>query len=146
LLIWSAEIIMSLEEVRAEARKKLKGICGVYRICDGEPSRICQGQSYGRALRFGGIGTGTSFTNNVKALAQLKLKMRLISSPNDPDTSYEFFGKSLSMPIMGASITGVNSFGGDEVITEPEFCRAVIRFSNPGSKRFSFVFLKEQKR
>lgn len=41
---------MSVEEDRQKAREKLKRICGVYRNCDGEPSRICQGQSYGRHL------------------------------------------------------------------------------------------------
>ncbi|MFX0113959.1 MAG: alpha-hydroxy-acid oxidizing protein [Candidatus Hodarchaeota archaeon] len=117
---------MSLEEVRAEARNKLKGICGVYRICDGDPARICQGQSYGRPLGIGGIGSGASFANNVKALAKLDLKMRLVGFLDDPDTSYDFFGKSLSMPIMGASVTGVNSFGGEEVISEADFCQATV--------------------
>ena len=30
------------------------------------------------------------------------------------------------MPIMAASVAGVNSFGGDNVITEQKFCRAVV--------------------
>jgi isopentenyl diphosphate isomerase/L-lactate dehydrogenase-like FMN-dependent dehydrogenase len=30
------------------------------------------------------------------------------------------------MPIMGASVAGVNSFGGENVISEKEFCRAVV--------------------
>ncbi|MHA2369068.1 MAG: alpha-hydroxy-acid oxidizing protein, partial [Candidatus Hodarchaeales archaeon] len=97
---------MSLEKVRAEARRKLKGICGVYRICDGAPSRICQGQSYGRPLGIGGIGSGASFANNVTALDQLNLKMRLVAPHSDPNT--------------------VNSFGGDEIITEDAFCRAAV--------------------
>ncbi|MHA2499627.1 MAG: alpha-hydroxy-acid oxidizing protein, partial [Candidatus Hodarchaeales archaeon] len=117
---------MSLEKVRAEARRKLKGICGVYRICDGAPSRICQGQSYGRPLGIGGIGSGASFANNVIALDQLNLKMRLVAPHSDPNTAYNFFGKTLSMPVMGASVTGVNSFGGDEIITEEVFCRAAV--------------------
>jgi 4-hydroxymandelate oxidase len=117
---------MSLEEVRAEARKKLKGICGVYRICDGDPARICQGPSYGRPLGIGGIGSGASFANNVKALAKINLKMQLVGLLDDPDTSYEFFGNPLSMPIMGASVTGVNSFGGEEVINEASFCQATV--------------------
>ncbi|MFW9916565.1 MAG: alpha-hydroxy-acid oxidizing protein [Candidatus Thorarchaeota archaeon] len=117
---------MSLEKVRAEARRKLKGICGVYRICDGDPARICQGQSYGRPLGIGGIGSGASFANNVMALARLKLKMRLIAPHSAPNTTYNFFGKTLSMPVMGASVTGVNSFGGDEIITEEAFCQAAV--------------------
>ncbi len=121
-----SEKIKTLEEVREAARAKLKGICGVYRICDGLDTRLCQGQSYGRSLGIGGIGSGASFRNNILALKKLKLKMRLIGSHFEPDTTYNFFGKSLSMPIMAASVAGVNSFGGYSVITEKEFCRAVI--------------------
>jgi len=116
----------NLEEIRGIAQNKMMGICGVYKICDGDSTRICQGQSYGRALKFGGIGSGASFNNNVIALKKYKLKMRLIGEHFDADTTYNFFGKNLSMPIMGASVAGVNSFGGDEVITEKDFCRAVV--------------------
>jgi len=116
----------TLEDIRGIAQKKMMGICGVYKICDGDSMRICQGQSYGKPLKFGGIGSGASFYNNISALKKYKLKMKLISDHFEPDTSYNFFGKKLSMPIMGASIAGVNSFGGDTVITEKEFCRAVV--------------------
>lgn len=121
-----SEEIKTLEEVREAARTKLKGICGVYRICDGLDTRLCQGQSYGRSLGIGGIGSGASFHNNVLALKKLRLKMRLIGPHFEADTTYNFFGKSLSMPIMAASVAGVNSFGGESVITEREFCRAVV--------------------
>jgi len=117
---------MTLTEVRDEAKKKLMGVCGVYKICDGDSIRICQGQSYGKPLGFGGIGSGASFNNNILALKKLKLKMKLIGNHFTADTKYEFFGKELSMPIMGASISGINSFGGEKVISEREFCRSVV--------------------
>ena len=116
----------TLEDIRKIAQKKMMGICGVYKICDGDSTRICQGQSYGKPLKFGGIGSGASFNNNIIALKKYQLKMRLIGDHFEPDTSYNFFGKTLSMPIMGASVAGVNSFGGEKVITEKEFCRAVV--------------------
>ncbi|MFX1575264.1 MAG: alpha-hydroxy-acid oxidizing protein, partial [Promethearchaeota archaeon] len=118
--------VKSLEDVRNIAREKLKGICGVYKECDGDPRRLCQGQSYGRALGIGGIGSGASFNNNFLALKKYKLKMKLLGEHFTPDSSYNFFGKKLSMPIMAASVAGVNSFGGDKVITERDFCRAVV--------------------
>lgn len=118
--------VRTLEDVRNKAREKLKGICGVYKDCDGDPRRLCQGQSYGRALGIGGIGSGASFNNNFLALRKYKLKMKLIEEDFIPDTSYNFFGRELSMPIMSASVAGVNSFGGDKVISEREFCRAVV--------------------
>jgi 4-hydroxymandelate oxidase len=117
---------ITLTQVREEAKKKLMGVCGVYKICDGDSMRICQGQSYGRPLGFGGIGSGASFTNNILALKKLKLKMKIIGDHFEADTKYDFFGKVLSMPIMGASVAGVNSFGGENVISEKEFCRSVV--------------------
>lgn len=117
---------MTLTQIRDEAKKKLLGICGVYKICDGDSIRICQDQSYGRPLGFGGIGSGASFNNNIIALKKLKLKMRLIGDHFEADTKYDFFGRKLSMPIMGASVAGVNSFGGEKVISEKEFCRSVV--------------------
>ena len=117
---------LTLEEIREKAKKKMMGICGVYKICDGDSMRICQGQSYGRSLNFGGIGSGAGFNNNVIALRKINLKMQLIGEHFEPDTSYDFFGNKLSMPIMGASVAGVNSFGGEKVITEQEFCRSVV--------------------
>ena len=118
--------VKTLEYVRNIAREKLKGICGVYKDCDGDPRRLCQGQSYGRSLGIGGIGSGASFNNNFLALRKYNLKMKLINKDFTPDTKYNFFGKELSMPIMAASVAGVNSFGGDKVITEEEFCRSVV--------------------
>ena len=106
---------LTLEKVRANAKTKLKGICGVYKDCDGSPMKLCQGQSYGRALGIGGIGSGMSFNNNFTALRKIKLKMKLVSANFEPDTEFNFFGKNLSMPIMGASVSGVNSFGGDDI-------------------------------
>ena len=38
----------TLEQARDLARRRLKGICGVYPSCDGEPNRICQREAYGR--------------------------------------------------------------------------------------------------
>ncbi len=118
--------VNTLEDVRNKAREKLKGICGVYKDCDGDPHRLCQGQSYGRGLGIGGIGSGASFNNNFLALRKYKLKMKLIEEDFTPDTSYTFFGRKLSMPIMAASVAGVNSFGGDKIISERDFCRAVV--------------------
>lgn len=117
---------MSVEEDRKIAKEKMKGYCGVYRECDGDPSRLCQGQSYGRKLGMGGAGSGSSFTNNVLALKKIKLIMNTIGEDFEPDTKTTIFDKEITMPIMAASVSGVNSFGGDEVISERELCRAIV--------------------
>ena len=121
-----AEPGMPLEEARDQARAKLKGICAGYKICDGLDTRICQGHSYGSAIGMGGPGTGASFANNIKALEAIKLKALLIGPDFSPDCRFSFFGRELAMPVMGASVSGVNSFGGEAVIAEADFCRAVV--------------------
>jgi 4-hydroxymandelate oxidase len=121
-----ADAKSTVEDAREAARAKLKGYCAAYKICDGLDTRICQGHSYGSPIGMGGPGAGTSFANNIRALDALKLKSRLIGPDFQPDTSFSFFGKELAMPVMGASVSGVNSFGGESVIGEAEFCRAVV--------------------
>ena len=86
---------LTLPDVREKAREKLKGICGVYRNCDGLDTRLCQGHSYGRSLGIGGVGSGSSFHNNFLALKKLHLKMKVISPHFDPDTKFYFFGREL---------------------------------------------------
>jgi len=117
---------LTLEDVRAQAKEKLKGVCMVYKDCDGDPSRFCQGNHYGRALGIGGVGSGASFHNNWLALRRIKLRMKLVQAHQEPNTTFDFFGVKLSMPIMAAPVTGVDSFGGQEVITEDQFCDAVV--------------------
>ncbi len=117
---------MTLVEVRNNAREKLKGYCGVFKDCDGAPSRLCQGHSYDTAIGMGGAGTGTSFANNVKSLAALKLNMQVVGMHFFPDTTATLFGRKVSMPIYGAPATGVSSFGGESVISEAEYCRATV--------------------
>jgi isopentenyl diphosphate isomerase/L-lactate dehydrogenase-like FMN-dependent dehydrogenase len=121
---------LTLEDVRAQAKEKLKGVCMVYKDCDGAPSRFCQGQHYGRPLGIGGIGSGASFHNNWLALRRLRLKAKLIGVHVEPDTTFTCFGKRLSMPIMAAPVAGVNSFGGDKVMTERAFCQATVAGCN----------------
>jgi isopentenyl diphosphate isomerase/L-lactate dehydrogenase-like FMN-dependent dehydrogenase len=74
----------------------------------------------------GGAGTGSSFANNVKALASLKLNMRVVSEHVAPDTTTTLFGHKVSMPIYAAPATGVHSWGGESVISEPDYCLATV--------------------
>ncbi len=119
---------MDLTEVREIAKEKMKGVCGVYKVCDGLPERLCQGIKYGKAIGMGGIGKGESFAANVKALDRLKLKTRLITPHLEPNTKAKFLGKEVAFPIFCTSMSGVKiSMGGG--ITELEFARAAIHGS-----------------
>ena len=51
--------------------------------------------------------------------------MRTIDSHLEPNTETTFLNKKILFPIMGASVTGVNSFGGEEVINEKEKCSEI---------------------
>lgn len=115
---------LTLEDVRNQAREKLKGICAVYPICDGGSDRICQRENYGKAIGLGGAGLGGSFRANVDALARVKLHTRVVGEAFVPDPSFEFFGLRLAMPILGASTSGMSAY--NNAITEEEFCRATL--------------------
>ncbi len=110
---------LTLEDVRDAAREKMRGICAVYPWCDGKAENICNREAYGRAIQMGGVGSGTSFRNNVTSIERLTLKTRVCGEHFEVDSGCEFFGKRLSMPVMGASTSGVSSYG---VIGEEQFC------------------------
>jgi isopentenyl diphosphate isomerase/L-lactate dehydrogenase-like FMN-dependent dehydrogenase len=115
---------MTLEEVRDAAREKLKGRCGVFKICDGAKAKPCQNQSYGGSIGLGGVGSGSAFSNNFSALEAVRLRMRVVGPHITPDTHTALFGRKIAMPVLGASVSGVKSFG--EPMTEEEFCRDVV--------------------
>lgn len=118
----------TLVKVRNNALEKLAGLCGVYKVCDGNPDRLCMGQKYGEAIGMGGIGKGLSFTANINALDKLKLKTRLISEHFVPDMTTTIYGHEISIPIMASSISGtINSMVSS--ISENEFAFAILEGS-----------------
>jgi 4-hydroxymandelate oxidase len=117
---------MDLAEVRENARERMKGFCGVYKVCDGHPDRLCQGIKYGKAIGMGGIGVGASFKANLEALDRLKLRTQLIAPNAEPDTKASFLGKEVAFPIFCTSMSGIKiSMGG--AISELDFARAAIQ-------------------
>ncbi len=105
---------------RRRAREQLAHVCGVYPVCDGNPSRICTGQKYGGPIGFGGAGQAKTFEANYRALQQYRLKMRLIKAHHEPEMSISLFGNKLSAPVMGAALSGVKNNMND-VMPEEEF-------------------------
>lgn len=107
---------MNLQEVRAAAKEKLKGWCRVCPHCNG---RACAGEVPG----MGGVGSGASFMENVRALDGWRLNLRTLHQVAAPDPAVEFFGLPLGMPVMGAPIAGASyNLGG--AISEEEMVRA----------------------
>lgn len=109
---------MDYKTLREQARPAFGRFCRVCPICDG---RACAGEIPGA----GGVGTGRSFQNNVKALAAIKLKQRIIHHVTAPDTSVTLFGQTLSVPVMGAPISGI-AFNWNDFISEKEYAQAVV--------------------
>lgn len=107
-----------LTETRREATRRLAGACHVCKVCDGI---ACRGLVPG----FGGVGTGSSFVNNVEALASRQLNLRVLHEARDPDTRLSLFGLDLSMPMLGAAVAGVgiNRMGD---MSEQELANAMV--------------------
>jgi 4-hydroxymandelate oxidase len=109
-----------LEEVLKVAREKLYPRCRVCPECDGV---ACGGEVPG----MGGIGSGSSFRNNFKALAVYTLQMRTLHDVAKPDTSIMLFGQKLSMPILCASTGGTTyNMGLAGKMSEEDYINAIL--------------------
>ena len=109
---------MNIKEVRHEAKKRFNGICRVCRECNGV---VCAGEFPG----MGSVGSGASFINNYRALAALRIKMRVVHAADDPETSMTFLGQKLSMPVLGAVVAGAK-MNFREIVSEEELATAFI--------------------
>ncbi|SNR77854.1 FMN-dependent dehydrogenase, includes L-lactate dehydrogenase and type II isopentenyl diphosphate isomerase [Humidesulfovibrio mexicanus] len=107
-----------MKDVRKHARELMEGYCKVCPVCNG---KACAGEVPG----MGGLGTGSSFMNNVGALANLRFNMRLMHGAEQPDTATEVLGLKLAMPVLAAPIGGV-SFNMGGKITEGDYLDAVL--------------------
>lgn len=90
-----------MKEIHAKARELMKGYCRVCPVCDG---RACAGEVPG----MGGLGTGSAFQDNIRALSELKLTMRCLHGVEEPDLNVSICGFDLSMPVLAAPIGGVS--------------------------------------
>ncbi|MFQ5443256.1 MAG: alpha-hydroxy-acid oxidizing protein [Nitrospinales bacterium] len=104
--------------IRNNARKKFYRACKACIVCDGL-------ECAGRVPGIGGIGTGDSFTENLRALARYKVNLRTIHNVKNPDLSTELFGQKLALPVLAAPITGMetNLAGG---MDEKAYAEAVL--------------------
>jgi hypothetical protein len=109
---------MDLQSIREEAKRKLQGYCRVCPICDG---RTCSGEVPG----MGGVGTGSGFRANLKALEKCRLYMRTLHDAVEPDTGMELFGLALGTPVLAAPMTGIQQNMGTP-LTERNFIDAIV--------------------
>ncbi|MBN1533659.1 MAG: alpha-hydroxy-acid oxidizing protein [Spirochaetes bacterium] len=113
------EAELSMEAIHLAAKEKLKKFCSVCKNCDG---KTCATGVPG----MGGIGTGESFRQNLKALQNYKITTNVIHDVTSPKTDTSFLGRTLDLPVMAAPITGmVTNMGG--AMDELDYNRAVVR-------------------
>lgn len=110
---------MNYNEVLKNAKLNLNGTCRVCPVCNG---KTCSGEVPG----MGGKGTGEAFTANIDSLRKYKLNMRVLHNCKDPDTSYEFFGKKMNIPVFAAPVSGTTlNMGGK--FSEKEYISWIIK-------------------
>lgn len=106
-------------EILRNAKDMFNGACYVCKECNGE---ACRGKMPG----IGGVGTGQTFVENVKALKNYKILPRYIHTVNEVDTSIEFLGIRLDLPVVVSPVTGTKTNLGGKV-DELEYIRWVLK-------------------
>lgn len=105
--------------IKQQAKERMQGYCRVCPTCDG---RVCAGEVPG----MGGLGTGSSFRANVKALQEVRLAMRCLHRAVQPKLDCSILGLALSLPVLAAPIGGVSFNMGGGPVTEADYIDAII--------------------
>jgi 4-hydroxymandelate oxidase len=128
----------TLDEIKISAKNNMS-ICKMCKTCNGE---TCRGWTPGP----GGKGSGSSFVRNVAMLKQVTLNMRVLREDKEVDSQFDFFGMTLSAPIMAAPIANVKINYGSSV-DEKSYLQALghgckdaglIAFLGDGANREAF--------
>ena len=106
------------EDYRKTARDRMQGFCRVCPVCNG---KACIGEVPG----MGGLGTASSFHNNVSALSKITLNMTALHNVTEPDTKTTFLGINLAMPVLAAPIGGAQ-FNMSKDFSEDDYIEAVV--------------------
>ena len=105
------------EEVYSLARQK----CEICRCCPSCNGRACRGETPGP----GGKGTGSAFVRNVDMLEKVMIVMDTITGNEEVDTSSDFFGTPVSLPVYAAPISGIRqNYGAD--MSEMDYTESVV--------------------
>ncbi len=109
---------MTYEEVRNRAREMMMPRCYVCPECNG------RGPCIGQVPGFGGMGANRGFQANYDSLAAVQLNSRVVHGVHVPDTSIDFFGTRISLPVIAAP-TGGTTYNMGGKLTEEEFVTAI---------------------
>ncbi len=105
-------------EICRLARERFNRACFVCNECDGIE---CKGKVPG----IGGIGNGNSFIRNYRDVKRVLIKTKTIHDVKRVDTTVDFFGTELALPLIVAPISGCDvNLGGN--ISELEFDTSIV--------------------
>lgn len=94
------------EEVYANA----KALCKKCRCCPVCNGLACRGETPGP----GGKGSGSAFVRNTEMLKKIFITMDTITSNEEINTTADFFGHPVSLPVYAAPISGIKTnYGAD---------------------------------
>lgn len=94
------------EEVYANA----KALCKKCRCCPVCNGLACRGETPGP----GGKGSGSAFVRNTEMLKKIFITMDTITSNEEINTTADFFGHPVSLPVYAAPISGIQTnYGAD---------------------------------
>ncbi|MEG1474352.1 MAG: alpha-hydroxy-acid oxidizing protein [Longicatena sp.] len=80
-----------------------KQLCTKCRCCRECNGLVCRGETPGP----GGKGSGSSFIRNVSMLKEVYITMDTISGNEEIDTTSDFFGHQVALPVYAAPISGI---------------------------------------
>lgn len=98
---------MTYQEILTNARTCSGPYCKVCPVCNG---RACGSQMPGP----GSKGTGDVAVRNYEAWQKVRVNMNTIAENKKPDTSFSFFGRTLSVPVMAGPVGAVKLHYGEK--------------------------------
>ncbi len=94
------EATMTYQEVKQKAKENIGPFCKVCPVCNG---LACRGVIPGP----GGKGSGNVFVRNYNAFQNIKVNMNTLYEKGNVDTSFDFFGNSVDLPLFAAPVGAV---------------------------------------
>ncbi|MGM0381600.1 MAG: alpha-hydroxy-acid oxidizing protein [bacterium] len=110
---------LSWEGIKNRARTRFQGSCSVCSTCDGV---ACAGEVPG----VGGVGTGETFQENLRALKKYKINTRYIQKNSRPELKTKLLDFTLDFPVLAAPITGTGT-NMNGALSEEEYTEAVVK-------------------
>lgn len=98
---------MNYKEMIENARKDMGGLCKACPVCNG---KACTNTVPGPGAK----GIGDVAIRNYDAWQKVRINMNTIAENKEPDTSFDFCGKTLRFPIMAGPVGAVNLHYGDK--------------------------------